>query len=120
MRRKSLFLVLVLVWVMVTACATFEKNTYATIGTLGVAYDTAMKGAADLKRQGKISEAQWTQIDKAGTEFYVVYNASIDAFKIWLKVKDTPSENKVLTALSEASLKLGKVQEYYNIWKGVK
>ncbi len=120
MRKKSLFLVLVLVWVMVAACATFEKNTYATIGTLGVAYDTAMKGAADLKRQGKINEAQWTQIDKAGREFYVIYNGSIDAFQIYLKVKDQPSKDRVLAALSEASAKLGKVQEYYNIWKGGK
>lgn len=121
MKRKLAVVFLVsVVMLACVSCATFENNTYKTIGVLGVSYDTSMKALADLKKQGKITDAQWAQIDQAGRDFYVVYNATIDAFQIYLATKNQPSQDKVILILSEASAKLGKVQEYYNIWKGVK
>ncbi len=120
MRKVRSALTLVVMLAVVAACESFDTNTYKTLGVLGVSYDTAMKGAAELKKQGKVTDAQWAQIDQAGRAFYVAYNGAIDVFQIYLKVKDQPSKDRVLAALSEASAKLGKVQEYYNIWKGVK
>ena len=120
MRRVKLTGAMFLVLVALASCATFETNTYKTFGVLAVSYDTSMQALGDLKKQGKISDAEWAKIDEYGRQFYVSYNASMDAFQIYLTTKDKPSQEKLSAILAETSLKLSKITEYYNIWKGGK
>ncbi len=120
MKRKLMPFLLVVALLGCMACATWEKNTYSAIGVAGVTYNQSMKAAADLKKQGKITDTQWVEIDKYGRTFYVSYNGVIDAFSAYLKLKTVASKDLVLKLLAEMSANLAKVEGYINVLKGGK
>ncbi len=118
MKRKGLSVLIVVLLLACVSCATWEKNTYSTIGIAGVTYNQSMKVAADLKKQGKITDAQWAEIDKYGRAFYVSYNATIDYFSSYLRLKTAESKELVIKIMREMSTHLTKMQEYINVLKG--
>ncbi len=120
MKRKAIPFLISIVLLACFACATWEKNTYSAIGVAGVGYNQSMKVAAELKKQGKISDTQWAEIDKYGRTFYVSYNGVIDAFSAYLKLKTIESKDLVIKILAEMSINLAKVEGYINTLKGGK
>lgn len=118
MKRKALPIVLAIVLLASFGCATWEKNTYSAIGVAGVSYNQSMKAAAELKKQGQITDAQWVEIDKYGRTFYVSYNGVIDAFSAYLKLKTSESKELVMKILAEMSVNLARVQGYIDVLKG--
>lgn len=120
MKRKVLPILIVVVLLACFSCATWEKNTYSAIGVAGVTYNQSMKAAADLKKQGKITDTQWAEIDRYGRAFYVSYNGAIDAFSAYLKLKTAESKDLVVKILAEMTANLAKVEGYVNILKGGK
>ena len=88
MRRKVRFTIPILLVLMLVACASFEKNTYRTLSTTGVLYDTGMKSVASLQAKGQITEAQRAEINKYATPVYDAYQAGVAAFKAW-KISQT-------------------------------
>ena len=116
--RKAKWVIVPILLLMIASCATWRDNTYKTIGTLGITYDTAMRGAADLKKQGKITDAQWAELDKIARIYYVAYQGAVDAFEIAVKVESTESKDRLNKALLELSVSLDKVLAYISILKG--
>ena len=47
---------------ILTACATVEKNTYSTFGQMAVKYDTIGQSLEKMKKDGKIKDAEWKKI----------------------------------------------------------
>jgi len=115
-RKVSILLAVVLLTAL--GCATWEKTTYSDIGIAGVTYNQTLQAAADLKKQGKITDAQWVEIDKYGRVFFVSYNGVIDAFSAYLRLKTVDSKNIVMALIGEMSLNLAKVQNYLTVLKG--
>ena len=116
-RFKNIYIIL-LILIFLTSCANFNTNTKNTIGSAGITYNQSMQAAADLKRQGKISDTQWTQIDKYGIAFYVAYNAALDAFEAYLTISSADAKAKVTATLTIMASELAKVNDYINVLKG--
>ncbi len=118
MKRKLLPILIVLVMLACVSCANFNTNTKNTIGSAGITYNQSMKAAADLKKQGLISDVQWGQIDKYGRDFYVAYNAALDAFEAYITISSADAKYKVTAALAVMASELAKVNDYINVVKG--
>ncbi len=118
MKHKALPIFIVLMLLACVACASFETNTKNAIGGAGITYNQSMQAAADLKKQGKISDVQWAQIDKYGRSFYVAYNAALDAFIAYIKVSSADTKSRVSATLTIMASELAKVNDYVNIVKG--
>lgn len=103
---------------LLAGCTNFATNTKNTIGSAGITYNQSMKAAADLKKQDKISDTQWAQIDKYGKVFYVAYNGALDAFEAYLIVSSADAKAKVTAALVVMATELAKVNDYINVLKG--
>jgi len=118
MRRFKNIYVALLILIFLTSCANFNTNTKNAIGSAGITYNQSMQAAADLKKQGKISDTQWIQIDKYGKAFYVAYNSTIDAFIIYLKAENADAKAKVEILLVNMATELTKINDYINVLKG--
>lgn len=70
--------------------------TYKTLDTLGAGVDAAMKTAALLKVNGKITSAQWQTVADAHAMFLVAYNAAIDAAAVALDKASVPANVQAL------------------------
>jgi hypothetical protein len=121
MKRRTLvgLLAVVLFTTLVVSCATFKDTTYKTIYTAGVTYDTAMKTASALHKQGVINDTQWVEVQKYATIYYVAYQASVDAFEVYMKTETVESKDKLVAILNETSVKLGNLIGYLNTIQGV-
>ena len=93
-------------------CASFESNTYKTMFTLGTAYDAAMKSAAELYNQEKISYEQAVKIIELGNLYYVAYQEACIAFEIYKKTQSSADKEKLITALAEVSKRYGEIISY--------
>jgi len=118
MRRARFVLPLFLVLLMVMACATFKMNTYKSLYSSGVAYDTAMQIVADLDGQGKITPEQKAEIVKMANVYYVAYHAAVDAFETYIKTDAVEDKDKLAEALADVAGKLGKIVDYVSRLKG--
>lgn len=113
-KRSTVLLSLLLVGVFVLGCATFKSNTYKTLYSAGTVYDVAMKSVADLKAQGKVTDAQLAEVIKIANAYYVSYQASVDAFETYLKTDSAADKDKLAVALADVAGKLSKVVDYVN------
>jgi GTP cyclohydrolase III len=120
MKRKVLVGLLAVVLVAgMMSCASFTDNTYKTLYTAGTSYDAAMKSVASLQAQGKITTAQRAEINKYATMYYVAYQASVDAFEVYMKTNSAADKDKLAVALTEATAKLSNLLAYIAQVKGV-
>jgi regulator of RNase E activity RraB len=113
-KRSTVLLALLLVGVFVMGCATFKSNTYKTLYSTGTIYDVAMKSAADLKAQGKITDAQVAEVMKIANAYYVAYQASVDAFETYIRTDSAADKDKLAVALADVAGKLSKIIDYVN------
>ncbi len=115
MRKVSrITLAVLLVGVFVVGCATFKSNTYKSLYSVGTAYNVAMKSVADLKAQGKITDAQLAEVMKIANAYYVAYQSSVDAFEVYNKTDSAADKDKLAVALADVAGKLSKIVEYVN------
>ena len=113
MKRKELaVLVAVVLFAAIASCATFKQNTYTTLYSAGVTYDTAMSVAGDLYKQGKVTDAQKAEIIKYANPFYSAYHGAVDAFEVWNKVQTVESKDKMVTAMLEMMKKAASLKDY--------
>ena len=114
MKKKVLTILAVLLCLSlaVAACDTFEKNAYRSMYTIGTTYDALMESAADLYGQGLITDEQKAEIIKLANIFYVSYQSAVDAFDVYLKLKDKESKEAFQVILAETIAKLGNVEDY--------
>jgi hypothetical protein len=84
------------------SCATFESNTYKTMYALGLGYDTAMKSANELYKQGKLSQEQVFKIIDLANLYYAAYQEACVAFEIYNKTKSAADKDKLITLLKVA------------------
>lgn len=98
MKRITLMFLIVL---LLSGCASFVDNSYKTLYVAGQAYDTGMKTVADLQTQGKITEAQRTEINTYANKFYVSYQAAAVALSTYNKTKTAADEDKLVVAVTE-------------------
>jgi hypothetical protein len=98
--------------ISLTACASFESNTYKTLYTLGVTYDTALKSANDLYKQQKLNPDQVDKIIGYANAYYVAYQEAVVAFDIYRKTQLAADKEKLITALTIASGKYGEIISY--------
>ena len=82
----------------------FVVNSYRTIMSAGLLYDTAMKAVADLDKQGKLPADKKEEIKKVGLQFYNGYILAAVALKQYDKVKDDTSLEAVTKTISELLL----------------
>ena len=112
--RRKLIVPILLLSLMVIACAGFEKNTYRTLSATGGAYTMAMSTVSTLQKQGIISDRQRNEINTFANVFYVAYHASVDAFEVWKKTNSAADKQKVEVALSSSLSKWRDFADYIN------
>ena len=81
MRKPLSIITLVIFTLMLFSCATFQVNAYKTLSISKTVYDSTMKTAADLYKQGKLTDAQKSKIIKLGNEYMSAHNEAVRAFK---------------------------------------
>ncbi len=113
MKRKILLtLILVVFFSTLIACATFKANTYKTMFAFGSTYDACMKAAADLDKQGKLTPEKKAEVLKIANIYYVSYQATVDAFELYLKVETKTNKEKLIIALAQMVTNLDKLRDY--------
>lgn len=119
MRKRSLFLVMVLVWmVMVVGCATFDKNAYKSLESARLTYDGAMSAAGQLWIDGKITKAQVDQIKKIGNIYYSAYGIARSAYEVYHANPSPAGEENLTKLLADMAAKLPELVDYINRLKG--
>ena len=116
-KRKRFMTVLVLCVFMaltVTACNDVAKSAYETLFLAGTAYDTSMKIVSSLQKQGKITTDQRTQINAYATKFYGTYQLACALLVEYNKTKDSDTQTKLASAISDFTLQWGTMAGYVN------
>lgn len=103
-KRKLFAFILAFFLVFALAsCATFNKSSYQALGTMSVAYDTAMKSAADLFNRGLISPEGKAAILEAANSFKRADDAAINAFQAYLAAPPEQQADKKQQFITAAS-----------------
>lgn len=113
-RNISKILILMIMIAALSACASFEKNTYRTMYLAGTAYDAGMKSVSSLQSQGIIKPEQREEINKIGNLFYVSYQASVNLFALWKKTQTVEAKDRLIVAIADMSTRWRKFAEIVN------
>ncbi len=126
MRKRSLFLVMVLVWVMfiLSGCASdiaWRKATVTTFELVGVGIGATKDTGETLKAQNVISDAQLAKIKEVYNKAVAVYGKAGEALKLAGRVASAAEKD---AALADYTKFLGEVaifsQQLYDLIKGFK
>ncbi len=112
MRKKSLFLVMVLVWVMLAACATFDLNAYKSLESARVTYNQTMSAAGQMWMEGRLTQAQVTEIQKIGNVYYSTYGMARNAYEVYHANPSPAGEGNLTKLLADVSSRLSEVVDY--------
>ena len=85
------------------------KTTYKLLTVSNVSYDTAMKTAADLYSQKRITDVQKAEIIRIGKTFAGAHNAAIDALLRYEETKAVSEQEKMSEQISIASKALSEI-----------
>ena len=108
-------------WLMVLGMAAFMacqgcaysggmvKTTYKLLTVSNVSYDTAMKTAADLYSQKRITDEQKAEIIKIGKTFAEAHNAAVEALASYEETKAVSEQEKMSAQISIASNALAEI-----------
>lgn len=117
-RAARIGLVLMITALMMAGCAGTQKQkvssaTYKALAIGGNAYDAAMKGIADLHRQGHVGEEEKAEAIKLGGYYFDAYHAAVESLKTYVETDvETPDDLQAkLLAVGQA---LGKLLAYIN------
>ena len=90
------------------------KTTYKLLTVSNVSYDTAMKTAADLYVQERITDDQKAEIIKIGKIFAAAHNAAIESLARYEETKAVSEQEKMSKQITMAS---GALAEILNLIK---
>ena len=110
--RKSL--AILFVGIMLAACTYnvgLVQTTYKLLLTSQVSYDTGMKIAADLYRQGRISDSEKARVIEVGTIYAEAHNASVKALASYEKTKSAADQERLTAQIEVATTALSKLLE---------
>lgn len=95
--NKFLFplFVILLSMVMLTACGTFNQNSYRAMGIMEASYGVGMKSAQDLRVRGLISDEGRQTILDVATSYAKAHNESIDDFTAYLNAEDPVEKERL-------------------------
>ena len=85
------------------------QTTYKLLTVSNVSYDTAMKTAADLYSQKRITDVQKAEIIRIGKTFAGAHNAAIDALLRYEETKAVSEQEKMSEQISIASKALSEI-----------
>lgn len=120
MKRKSIFIVFLFA-VMLAACTYnmgLVQSTYKMLATSQVSYDTAMKMAADLYAQQRISDAEKAHIIEIGTVYATAHNNAVEALARYEKTKDAEEQAKMSAMIGAAAVALTDLLELIQPYLG--
>jgi len=113
MRRKiSYFTIMAIIAVYLTACASLQTNTYKTLSLSKVTYDSSMKIAGDLYKQGKITDDQKDRIIHYGNSYKDAHNLAVSSF---LKANESgllSDQQEYISRLANAAIILSDLLNY--------
>ncbi len=126
MRRIYAFLLTLFMAMTLVACdhESAALNTYKTLNSSAITYDTVMKSAADMRRAGQLSDAKWAELVDAATIYYDAYQAAVSALYVYVDAQEKaqPADTSLLvTMTSQCSEALNEfVQKAYQLGVTIK
>ena len=124
MRTKISILILMLgVLFLVVSCAYnigLVGSTYKLLLTSQISYDTGMKVAADLYRQGRITDREKEAIIAVGTLYAEAHNLAVAALANYEKTKDSADQERLTSQIAIATATLSKLLELLRPYLEVK
>lgn len=111
-QKMAITMMLALVLAILIGCATFTANSYKALSAAAVTYDTTMKSAADLYKQGKVTDEQKAKIVEIGNYYWAAYHVAVDALAAYEATSSAEDKDRVTVALSRMSAFLAQLVEY--------
>lgn len=114
MKRKSLYVLVVLVFAVMAGCAgsTFTRDAYRGLSVSAITYEACMGSAAQLYVNGQIDDAQKAKVIEIARGYWLAYHCAVDALVAYDVSKDATDREKVHTAIAEVSQALSKLVKY--------
>lgn len=72
------------------------EASYKTLTTAAVVYDAAMNSAADLYKDGHLTEAQYNKVRDAALTYYEAYFAAVDAIVAYKNASSEEGKEQIL------------------------
>lgn len=97
---------------LVSACSSFTKTAYSTLGTAAVTYDSSMKIFAELYKKGYINDNEKALAIDVATKYYQTYQLAVSALEVYKQSDDAVRGQKelelqeLLTSLSNLGTQL--------------
>ncbi|MGB2782901.1 MAG: hypothetical protein WBC50_10270 [Dehalococcoidales bacterium] len=111
-KRKIMMMMVVLVFL--AGCAYnigLVDTTYKMLKGSQISYDTAMKVAADLYRQGRITDREKETITAVGTVYSDAHNTAVRALADYQRTKDLADQERMSAQIEIATRALSKLLE---------
>jgi len=112
-KRNSIFVLML--GVMFLATCTYNiglvQSTYKLLLTSQISYDTGMKIAADLYRQGRITEREKETIIAVGTVYAESHNLAVKALADYEKTKDLADQERLTAQIEISTRSLSRLLE---------
>lgn len=105
---KLTAILLVLLMVFMVQCSSFVRNTYGTLGTAAVLYDSSMKAVADLYDRGMITEEEKAMAISIGRDYYNIYMAAVTALELYKGMSGSQRDAQKMRII-ELLEKLGEI-----------
>ena len=113
MRTKISILILMLGVLFLVVSCTYNiglvGSTYKLLLTSQISYDTGMKVAADLYRQGRITDREKEAIIAVGTLYAEAHNAAVAALANYEKTKGSADQERLTSQIAVATAALSKL-----------
>lgn len=117
-RAARISLVLMITALMMAGCAGTQKQkvsagTYKALAIAGNTYDAAMKGIADLHRNGHVGDEEKAEAVRLGGFYFDAYHAAVESLKTYVETDvETPAD--LQSKLLAVGAALGKLLAYIN------
>ena len=113
-RRNSIW-ILMLGMIFLLANCTYNiglvQSTYKLLLTSQISYDTGMQIAADLYRQGRITEREKETIIAVGTIYAESHNLAVQALADYEKTKDAADQERLTAQIEISTRSLSRLLE---------
>ena len=89
-------------------------NTYKSLETSAVTYDTIMRAASEMRKEGALSPEKWAEVKSAAQIFYDAYQAAVVALNVYVEAREhtqTPDTSILMSAVTYCSVTLEKLVE---------
>lgn len=99
MKRAKLAIAGVILLFLIASCTYnigLVRSTYKMLSASQISYDTALKAAADLYRQGRMSDDQKVKVIEIGEVYAEAHNAAVEALARYEETKDL-AEQEIMT-----------------------